>query len=204
MAIEKETKSGIGLEDLPPRAEKPAEGLGDGHGIGRSHARFAYGNENKGRQQHQRRRQREDQSMGEMEFGRLQQVMGKAGGTERQNAAAEKTPGQHAAAGIGWDHAADDIVIGHADDAADEGIERPENEKARRHGHRRQIARGPEQEDNTGETEGATKGTDGVVGHPAPRPPGEEPDHDLRHQPSEAENRAGDADQEDISGQLID
>ena len=119
-------------------------------------------------------------------------------------APAEEAPSQHPTSSTRRDRTADDVVVGHRDNPADECIERPQQEESARDPNARMIAGSREQDRDQGKATRPPEGAHDVERHAALGPLRKEADNKLRQQPAEAQHRARRAHRVSAAGQMID
>ena len=123
---------------------------------------------------------------------------------KRQKPAAEEADRQQAASPRRGNRTRDDVVVGHGDNAADEGIDRPQNEEQDGHGGAGKPPGQGQQHRDGGQTGGPAEGADLVEWHAAGAALGQEGDEKLGEQPAVAEDRRRPADGEGTAGQAMD
>ena len=201
LSVNENPEPAVGTEHI----EAPAQELAESPGLDRGRRiRFAGGDEGHRRDVEQNRADQHDRGGTGRKGQGAEQPVRRRRHAEREQAAAEEADREQPAAprrGYGAGH---DVVVGHRDDAADEGVERPERKK---HGHdegagqrsgERQQGRDPDQ------AGGPAEGADHVERHAPPAALGEIGDEKLGEQPAVAQDGGGGADREAAAGQAMD
>ena len=198
----------VAAEGVEPLGEEGGEaGACPPRPLGRGR-RLSGGHEERRGDQHQRRPQREDQRIGLQGRHRVERQPQRAGHGDGQQAPAEEAPGQHPAAAPGRDRAADDVVVGHADHTADEGIDGPEREEPQCQRHRRPVelrpvGAPPQQHRDGSRGRRPSEGAEDIEGHP-PGAAFRQPAHrQLGQHPAQAQDGAGIAHRQGAAGQQV-
>ena len=153
---------------------------------------------------HEPRRQGEDGGVRQRKRQPLDEAVRQGDDAERQDAAAEEARGEQATTALRWDGARHYVVVGHGHNAADEGVDRPEDQDGPAQRDARPGRSDVERDGDAGDRSGAPEGAEEVVGRAGAAARGEKADEELREQPPEPQDRGDRADGKRGAGQLID